>query len=486
MTSTPLGSESSLRASERRSKPRRPVNSLAYIELGDDNGGIVINFSEGGLAVQAAMPIPETQLSRIRFQLPRSGEWAEGTAEIAWASESRKLAGIRFVGIADEAREEIRSWVAGEAAPAVLTADALPRKKESPSLESPPPRVARKLVPELVAAKMESAGFAREFLAEAAPAAEVREPDPEPVLEPATARVLEPATEPVRELVEVAATAPAVRPAQLGTAIFGLREPSPTDAAVHDAFSAPPRSGWTLALGACALVVISFVAGVGVGRGYLRTWTGYFTAHQTAPPSVASPTTIPMAAASPVTAPSAPAPLTTAVIPPATDAAIAVPRSAVMVPTPAAGNPPATVNLPEEPVDASPSVAISSSETVDIPAEASLASHPGSASLLAAELVSHPDPEYTAEAVQEKVEGTVKLRVTVAVDGSIAHAETLSGPPLLAAAAVKAVQQWSYKPALLNGRPISVQQNITIAFRLPPPIPVDQSAVPPDPTTPQN
>jgi TonB family protein len=462
------------------------VNSLAYIELGDDNGGIVINFSEGGLAVQAAMPIPETQLSRIRFQLPRSGEWAEGTAEIAWASESRKLAGIRFVGIADEAREEIRSWVAGEAAPSALTADALPRKKESPSLESPPPRMARKLVPELVAAKMESAGFAREFLAEAAPAAEVREPDPEPAPEPATEPVLEPATEPVRELVEVAPTALAVRPTQLGTAILGLREPSLADPVAHDAFSAPPQSGWTLALGACALVVISFVAGVGVGSGYLRSWIGYFTAHQTAPASAASPTKIPAAAASPAAAPPAPAPLTTAVIPPATDATIAVPRSAVMVPTPAAGNPPASVNLPEEPVDASPSVAISSSETVDIPAEASLASHPGSASLLAAELVSHPDPEYTAEAVQEKVEGTLKLRVTVAVDGSIAHVETLSGPPLLAAAAVKAVQQWSYKPALLNGRPISVQQNITIAFRLPPPIPVDQSAIPPDPTTPQN
>jgi outer membrane biosynthesis protein TonB len=43
---------------------------------------------------------------------------------------------------------------------------------------------------------------------------------------------------------------------------------------------------------------------------------------------------------------------------------------------------------------------------------------------------------------------------------------TLSGDAELARAAVEAVAQWQYAPALLDGKPVSVVTTVTLAFRL--------------------
>jgi protein TonB len=42
-----------------------------------------------------------------------------------------------------------------------------------------------------------------------------------------------------------------------------------------------------------------------------------------------------------------------------------------------------------------------------------------------------------------------------------------SGSPLLARAAVQAVKQWRYQPFQLNGKPVSLHNQITIQFKLP-------------------
>jgi len=44
---------------------------------------------------------------------------------------------------------------------------------------------------------------------------------------------------------------------------------------------------------------------------------------------------------------------------------------------------------------------------------------------------------------------------------------TISGNPLLVQAAVDAVSQWRYKPYELNHKPVEVQTDIVIIFRLP-------------------
>src|SRR5271154_2464019 len=109
----------SIPASDRRAHPRQRIRSLSYVQLGDGNGGIVLNISEGGIAVQAAEGLDDSEgLLAMRIEVPRSRKRLEVTGEIAWIGESRKEAGLRFVNLPEEALTRIRAWMAREESPA--------------------------------------------------------------------------------------------------------------------------------------------------------------------------------------------------------------------------------------------------------------------------------------------------------------------------------------------------------------------------------
>jgi outer membrane biosynthesis protein TonB len=93
------------------------VGSIAYFELGDNNGGIIINLSEGGLSLTAVGVLDGGHPQRIRVQPPRSRDWIELSGEFAWVSESRKEAGIRFHELTPEAGTRIKNWISLEASP---------------------------------------------------------------------------------------------------------------------------------------------------------------------------------------------------------------------------------------------------------------------------------------------------------------------------------------------------------------------------------
>jgi protein TonB len=65
-----------------------------------------------------------------------------------------------------------------------------------------------------------------------------------------------------------------------------------------------------------------------------------------------------------------------------------------------------------------------------------------------------------------RVQGVVILQVVVAETGRVSNGKVSSGHPLLAPAAVDAVQQWVYSPTLLNGEPIPVIGTVTVKFTL--------------------
>jgi protein TonB len=75
-------------------------------------------------------------------------------------------------------------------------------------------------------------------------------------------------------------------------------------------------------------------------------------------------------------------------------------------------------------------------------------------------------PVYPEVARQAGVEGDVVLRVSVSPAGSVADIKVLEGPPILARAAVQAVQQWRYQAPKMNGRPTSVTTTLVLSFRL--------------------
>ncbi|MFZ3216370.1 MAG: energy transducer TonB [Candidatus Acidiferrales bacterium] len=103
---------------DRRLHPRQRVRSLSYVELGEGNGGIVLNISEGGIAVQAAevLDVGDSRIA-MRIEVPRSRRRLEVSGEIVWIGKSRKEVGLRFVDLQEEALRRIRSWMAREASP---------------------------------------------------------------------------------------------------------------------------------------------------------------------------------------------------------------------------------------------------------------------------------------------------------------------------------------------------------------------------------
>jgi TonB family protein len=85
--------------------------------------------------------------------------------------------------------------------------------------------------------------------------------------------------------------------------------------------------------------------------------------------------------------------------------------------------------------------------------------------------IKHVDPVYTAEAMRARIEGTVQLRAIVEADGSVQNVEVLrsldqaSG---LDEEAIKAVKQWQFEPAKLDGTPIRVVMTVQMKFNVGP------------------
>jgi TonB family protein len=131
---------------DRRQRMRRRLLSLAYIDLGGNNGGIILNISEGGLVVAAAAPVEQGPLPKLRFQLPGSNAWIEADGEITWISNSKREAGIRFVDLPPDARDEIKGWVSSEEPPAKPQPER-PKQPERPRrvLEMPNMRPGRSI-----------------------------------------------------------------------------------------------------------------------------------------------------------------------------------------------------------------------------------------------------------------------------------------------------------------------------------------------------
>jgi protein TonB len=87
-------------------------------------------------------------------------------------------------------------------------------------------------------------------------------------------------------------------------------------------------------------------------------------------------------------------------------------------------------------------------------------------SVQAALLVNKVQPVYPPLARQTRISGTVRLHAIISKSGSVESLEVLSGHPLLVRAAMDAVQQWKYKPTLLNGEPVEVDTTIDVIFSL--------------------
>ena len=78
----------------------------------------------------------------------------------------------------------------------------------------------------------------------------------------------------------------------------------------------------------------------------------------------------------------------------------------------------------------------------------------------------HPDPSYTNEAAQHKIEGKTVLELVIDESGH-PNAITILKPVGMGLdeEAVKGVSRWKFRPSMQDGKPVPVQINVEVNFR---------------------
>lgn len=78
-----------------------------------------------------------------------------------------------------------------------------------------------------------------------------------------------------------------------------------------------------------------------------------------------------------------------------------------------------------------------------------------------------PDPYYPENERQSRKEGQVSLHLVVDSQGAVQCPTVDASPgPAFAESALDTVRKWKFQPATLDGQPVAVVINVSVAFRL--------------------
>jgi TonB family protein len=540
---------------DRRLQMRTTPASRAYVELGGTNSGVVLNISETGMAVAAAdLLVVDDYLPRIRFQSPCSKQSIEVSAQIVWLAESKKNAGIRFVDLTAEARNQIANWIASE--------------RPAPEFEGLTPAPAENLIPAIletfreepirsVSPEQDQPSSPARIAHTASPASKIVTPE---ILDANPPSFVEDLQEKVDHYAPVAGFGSQVRTGKVGSSAERIENS-------RSRLYALEISGFQVAAVVFLFAVISLTVGLTVGRGPLgkrlrdsqksipavdatppallnrpgettsRTSTApaansFLTpavnppapamagsrsespsaqsinarpedsatrvapigpssaittrsltdsdnpearpgrkgspgliARNAPPPANSQPTHSPRAVGPISSAPANPAPRR---VTPATRAAphLSSP-STILVSGPGDGSKPFRLILPEKPIAASSSFAMTSQLSVLVSPELGPTPSHKPARLQAGALVSFVWPRYPRPGDRRGSSETVKVRATIGELGQVLDVKHVSGSISLLPAAISAIRLWRYKPTLLNRRSVQAQQDVTIEFRPP-------------------
>lgn len=94
---------------DRRSIVRNRTRQLVYLELGRDNGAIMVNLSEDGCGFEAISPVTVGK-TRFAFQI-RDGQHVAGDGEVRWVDKPGIMGGLRFLDLQAEVPQKIRMWM---------------------------------------------------------------------------------------------------------------------------------------------------------------------------------------------------------------------------------------------------------------------------------------------------------------------------------------------------------------------------------------
>lgn len=83
------------------------------------------------------------------------------------------------------------------------------------------------------------------------------------------------------------------------------------------------------------------------------------------------------------------------------------------------------------------------------------------------QFLSGKDPQYTEDARNANIEGTVILTVKINEKGRVTNVVVKNSLEKgLDRNAVKAVKHWKFEPAKVNGQPVATETNVSVDFRM--------------------
>jgi hypothetical protein len=111
--------------SERRQAPRTKLAEIAYIGMGPENGGLVLDVSDGGLSFQSVAPVQPAETINFLLSL-RGHSRIEGAGEVVWTNEMKTVCGLKFTSLSSGAREHLNNWTTQSQLPAAARVQAIP------------------------------------------------------------------------------------------------------------------------------------------------------------------------------------------------------------------------------------------------------------------------------------------------------------------------------------------------------------------------
>jgi len=516
--------EHSYRGPDRRLHQRRKILSLAYVEWDGNNGGVACNLSEGGLALTSALVLAGDHLRSLRLQFPCAKDRIEVSGQIVWKEKSEKRAGVRFVGLTEDARRRIRDWVSGEAiSDEVQAAKDRPERKlacyESANLISSPEmtgvfcRAASQVllppragvepsgdasVPGIVAAKpgpisrsshQADVGNKRN-LGELQLLLEGRERHGGKVAALIGLVAVLAFAVMMRFAERRSISSESAKPTGISTGDERVTVPNGESASLEQSprekDQVPPHREPLIAQRRSTAsesllrnapsqqsgIVTPDTAGTS-GEELKSTLSeprsrGQATNRTLSSAVSADRPTEKIVQPQPVSIVPAAQPQAETQIPPPLSSALPVPNDALPVDHKDKESSLLPPRQAEMPVNATGSVAIVADPypSIRIPPERSSKKSPTGTSLQLGHLISRVEPVYPAEAREQGVEGAVEMHAIIGRDGSVESLVSVDGPPLLVPAAVSAVRQWRYTETFVAGRPVETEEHISVKFRL--------------------
>jgi PilZ domain len=95
---------------DRRQQFRRVPDRFAFLQLEGDDGGAVLNVSEGGLGFSAFAPVEQEGPIHFWFSL-NLNERISAWGQVAWTNDTKKQGGLRFTRLSERASRQIREWI---------------------------------------------------------------------------------------------------------------------------------------------------------------------------------------------------------------------------------------------------------------------------------------------------------------------------------------------------------------------------------------